>query len=44
MYLVKELWAMYDTWANAGIVSPYTKRAALRLQAKALIAEDRHSR
>lgn len=44
MYTIKELWAMYEVWKNARMPSPYTKRAALRLQAKALIAEDRHSR
>lgn len=42
MLLIKELWAMFDTWNEAGIVSPYTKRAALRLKTKALIAEDKH--
>lgn len=44
MPTVQELWSFYEVWVNARIVSPYTKRAALRLQAKALIAEDRHSR
>ena len=41
MLLIKELWAMFDIWNNAGIVTPYTKRSALRLKTKALIAEDR---
>lgn len=44
MYTVKDLWNCFDVWATACMPSPYTKRAALRLKAKALIAEDRHSR
>ena len=44
MQTINDLWNMYEVWANARIQSPYTKRAALRLKAKALIAEDRHSR
>lgn len=44
MQSIAELWAMYNIWNTARIVTPYTKRAALRLQTKALIAEDRHSR
>lgn len=44
MYTIKSLWSCYDVWATARIKSPYTLRSALRLQAKALIAEDRHSR
>lgn len=44
MYTIQDLWSMFEVWNNARIQSPYTKRAALRLKAKALIAEDRHSR
>lgn len=44
MYLPKELWAMFEIWANARMQSGYTRRAALRLKTKALIAEDRQSR
>lgn len=44
MQTINDLWNMYEVWNTARIVSPYTKRAALRLKTKALIAEDRHSR
>lgn len=44
MIHIKELWSMHKVWATARVTTPYTKRAALRLKAKALIAEDRHSR
>lgn len=44
MLIAKELWAMFDVWNSARVTSAYSKRAALRLKTKALIAEDRHSR
>jgi len=44
MYTIANLWAMFDIWNNSPAQSSYTRRAALRLKTKALIAEDRHSR
>lgn len=44
MYTIANLWAMFDVWNSSPTQSNYTRRAALRLKTKALIAEDRHSR
>lgn len=35
-----QLWTYYDVWMSAIRKTPYNKRAALRVQCKALIAAD----